>query len=141
MNAAFAALLSATATMTMMDARAIPARTTQVDLYPIEMELMRLTNAERIRYGLAPLALDEALVRSARRHAKWMTINRSLQHTTASVGENIALGQRNGKHAIASWMASPGHRANILNTNYRKIGVAAFVATDGSIYWCQQFLR
>lgn len=43
-----------------------------------------------------------------------------------NLGENIALGNFGGnRKLILSWMASPGHRANILNSNYTEIGVAA----------------
>jgi uncharacterized protein YkwD len=38
-------------------------------------------------------------------------------------------------------MNSPGHRANILNPGYTKIGVAGYTAANGRVYWCQQFLR
>jgi len=41
------------------------------------------------------------------------------------IGENLALGDfDNDKALVDAWMASPGHRANILNNNYTDIGVA-----------------
>lgn len=41
------------------------------------------------------------------------------------IGENLALGNfKNSKVLVDAWMASPGHRANILNTKYTEIGVA-----------------
>ena len=41
------------------------------------------------------------------------------------IGENLALGNFNGDKALVdAWMASPGHRANILNVRYREIGIA-----------------
>lgn len=41
------------------------------------------------------------------------------------IGENLALGSFNDdKSLVDAWMASPGHRANILNTRYREIGIA-----------------
>lgn len=41
------------------------------------------------------------------------------------VGENLALGDFAGDQGVVTaWMNSPGHRANILNTHYREIGVA-----------------
>ena len=43
-----------------------------------------------------------------------------------ALGENLALGNFPGDTGVvAAWMASPGHRANILNTHYTEIGVAA----------------
>jgi uncharacterized protein YkwD len=111
------------------------------ELLQIEKNIITFTNAERARYGLAPLKTDEKLVKSAREHATWMTLNRTLRHTRQAVAENIAMGQRNSTEAVADWMSSSGHRANILNRGYTKIGAAAYRTTEGRIYWCQQFLR
>jgi len=112
----------------------------EIGLIPIERNIIAHTNAERERYGLPPLEIDPELVRSARKHCAWMTRNRSLQHTRASVGENIAMGYRTSREAVRAWMGSSGHRANILNRSYRRIGAAAYRTEDGTIYWCQQFL-
>jgi len=120
----------------LMTETALPA---DLELHPVEKKVIEKTNAQRARHGLPPLKVDVRLVRSARRHTAWMTRN-GLQHTTAAVAENIAWGQRSSSEVIQSWMTSPGHRANILNGRYRRIGVAAYTARDGSIYWCQQFL-
>ena len=111
------------------------------ELLQIEQNIVTFTNAERARYGLPPLKIDKGLVTSARGHATWMTLNRTLSHTSRSVAENIAMGQRNSKEAVADWMASPGHRSNILNRGYRRIGAAAYRTPNGTIYWCQQFLH
>ena len=111
------------------------------DLHAIEARIIEKTNAQRIRYGLRPLAVDHRLIRSARRHAAWMTNNRSMVHTSAAVAENIAMGQRSSSEVVNSWMNSSGHRANILNPGHTRIGVAAYCTPGGTIYWCQQFLR
>ena len=87
------------------------------------------------------MAVDHALLSSARQHAAWMTNSRSMTHTTKPVGENIAMGQRSSGEVVTSWMNSPGHRANILNPGYRRIGVAAYRTPEGTVYWCQQFLH
>jgi uncharacterized protein YkwD len=112
-----------------------------VDLHEVEKNVLDRTNAERRRYGLRPLKLDRGLLRSARRHASWMTRNRVMQHTNQPVAENIAMGQNNSAQALNSWMNSSGHRANILNAGYTRIGVAAYRTPSGTTYWCQQFLR
>ena len=70
-----------------------------------------------------------------------MTNNRSMVHTTQPVGENIAMGQHSSAEVINAWMNSSGHRANILNRGYRRIGVAAYTTPEGTIFWCQQFLQ
>lgn len=42
-----------------------------------------------------------------------------------AAGENLALGDfKNANELVVGWMASPGHRANILNGTYQEIGVA-----------------
>jgi uncharacterized protein YkwD len=112
----------------------------EIPLWPYEKTLIELTNAQRRRYGLSPLTVDKGLLRSARNHCYWMAGANSLQHTTAAVAENIAMGQPSCQAAVTDWMNSPGHRANMLGS-YSRIGVAAYRASDGTIYWCVQFLR
>lgn len=112
-----------------------------IDLHPIEARIVERTNAQRARYGLSPLSVDPQLVSSARRHAAWMTNSHSLTHTSQPVGENIAMGQNSSAEVITAWMNSSGHRANILNPGYTRIGVACYTTPGGTIYWCQQFLR
>jgi uncharacterized protein YkwD len=111
------------------------------DLHAIEARVIEKTNSQRAHYGLPPLSVDPVLVRSARRHAAWMTNSRSLVHTTQAVGENIAMGQSSSSEVITAWMNSSGHRANILNPGYHRIGVAAYTTRDGTVFWCQQFLH
>ena len=111
----------------------------QVELVPVEENIIHYTNHHRQRYGLPPLEIDPGLLESARKHATWMTQYRTLQHTRAGVAENIAMGQRNSEEAVRDWMNSSGHRANILNRRHRRIGVAAYQMPGGRIFWCQQF--
>jgi uncharacterized protein YkwD len=99
------------------------------------------TNLERQRYGLKPLAIDQRLMTSARRHCAWMARSGSLVHTSAAVAENIAMGQRNSVEAVRDWMNSPGHRANMLNGGYRRVGAAAYTSPSGAVFWCLQFLH
>ncbi len=115
------------------------AKAPDVELLVIEKNVIDRTNEERARRGLPPLEVDVELVKSARAHASWMTLTQNLQHTRLPVGENIAMGQRDSQEAVADWMRSPGHRSNILNRSYRRIGAAAYRTAQGTIYWCQQF--
>ena len=110
-------------------------------LFQHESGVLQKTNAERARYGLPPLVLDKSLLNSARQHAAWMTRSQTLQHTGQAVGENIAMGQNSSGEVVRDWMNSPGHRANILNPGYTRIGVAGYTAANGQVFWCQQFLR
>ena len=70
-----------------------------------------------------------------------MTNSGNLSHTSQPVAENIAMGQTNSSEAVRSWMNSPGHRANMLNPGYSRVGAAAYRTRRGAIYWCVQFLR
>ncbi len=109
-------------------------------LIPVERQVIDRVNDERFRRGLWPLKIDTELMQSARGHAVWMTRNHQLQHTSRPVGENIAMGQRTTREAVRDWMDSPGHRANILNRRYLRVGAAAYLTEEGTIYWCMQFL-
>ncbi len=113
----------------------------QNDLLAIEANIVKYTNAERSRYGLAALEVDADLMNSARSHASWMARSRNMVHTSRPVAENIAMGQPHSRLAVRDWMNSSGHRANILNRSHRRIGAAAYRTPDGRIYWCQQFRR
>jgi uncharacterized protein YkwD len=112
---------------------------TDSDLRSIERNIIELTNAERTRRGLPALKLDTSLMKTSRHHASWMASRRKMVHSRLNLGENIAMGQRTSTLAVHAWMNSSGHRANILNRGYKKIGAAAFRTPSGTIYWCQQF--
>jgi uncharacterized protein YkwD len=110
-----------------------------VKLSAIEANLVSYTNEERVRYGLPALTVDKDMMESSREHTEWMTRNGSLVHSGQPVAENIAMGQPHSSDAVQAWMNSSGHRANILNSGHRRIGVAAFRTDGGTIFWCQQF--
>jgi len=120
-----------------------------------ESEVIRLVNDIRVKNGLKELAYDWQLSRVARYKSQDMKNNNYFSHTSPVYGspfqmmksfgisytaaaENIAKGQRTPKAVVDAWMNSSGHRANILNSNYTKIGVG-YVA-DGN-YWTQMFIR
>jgi uncharacterized protein YkwD len=54
------------------------------------------------------------------------------------VGENIGMGYINATAVMNGWMNSPGHRQNILNSNYTELGVG-LVQGQGGLYWVQVF--
>lgn len=128
------------------DAEKTPASTEPEDkvvdgvkLAAIEANVVSYTNQERARYGLEPLVVDKELMETAREHAAWMTRTRNMVHTWRAVAENIAMGQPDSSEVVRAWMNSSGHRANILNSGHRHIGVAAYRTDSGTIFWCQQF--
>ena len=55
-----------------------------------------------------------------------------------TAGENISNGQFDADDVMKSWLKSPGHRANILQKNFGKIGVGVF-EYNGRLYWVQVF--
>lgn len=53
-------------------------------------------------------------------------------------GENVAYGYDTADQVHQAWMASPGHRANILNCSFTVMG-AGFADGSVSRYWTEQF--
>ncbi|MEW8972364.1 MAG: CAP domain-containing protein [Mesobacillus sp.] len=119
-----------------------------------EQKVVELTNQERAKNGLKPLALDTELSKVAREKSRDMQSKGYFSHTSPtygspfdmmkkfgisyrSAGENIAMGQRTPEEVVNAWMNSSGHRANILNSSYTHIGVG-HVATGN--YWTQMFI-
>lgn len=120
---------------------AIKAEVEKVDLHKVEEQLLAETNAARVRNGRKPLVIDRHLQRCARWHTIWMCRNRTMTHGSG-VAENIAMGQGSAYEVVqSSWMNSSGHQANMLNSGYTKVGLAAYCTPNGTIYWCQQFSR
>ncbi len=58
----------------------------------------------------------------------------------SGAGENIAAGQRSPEEVMNSWMNSQGHRENIMQDSYEKIGVGHYQGQDGTQYWVQLFI-
>ena len=134
------------------DRLVIPALDTSVRAY--EQEVIRLVNVERAKAGLKALTEDWELSRMARYKSQDMHDLRYFSHTSPTygspfdmmkafgiryhtAGENIAMGYRTPAAVVQGWMNSPGHRANILNASYTKIGVG-YVASGN--YWTQHFI-
>ncbi len=135
---------------------ATPAKDTNASTSTVsafEKEVVSLTNAERAKNGLPALELDTKLSSVARKKAEDMQKNNYFSHTSPTygspfdmmktfgvsyqtAGENIAQGQSTPQEVVQAWMNSEGHRANILNKNFGKIGVGH---TDSGHYWSQMF--
>ena len=105
-----------------------------------ENEVIRLVNEIRVKNGLSKLTADWELSRVARFKSQDMKDNKYFSHTSPvygspfemiknfgisykSAGENIAKGQSTPQNVVNAWMNSSGHRANILNSSYTRIGV------------------
>jgi uncharacterized protein YkwD len=121
---------------------------------PAEADVLALTNAERAANGCGPLAWDDALAQVARLHSADMAARDYFDHTnpeglspfdraaaagTSANAENIAAGQGSAADVMASWMSSPGHRANILNCGLTRLGVGVGHGGSYGITWTQLF--
>lgn len=106
--------------------------------------LLGQTNQLRSRKGLKPLALDTNLQKHATQWSVHMANSAGLQHGDVNVqgtagGQNIAEGQTTATEVMASWISSPGHYANIVNSNYTKVGFGWAYSPKGVIYWTCNF--
>ena len=117
-------------------------------------EILNLVNTERAKVGLSALALDMNITAAANVRAK--EIKQSFSHTRPDgsnfstalkeqgvsyrgSGENIAWGQKSPEQVMNGWMNSDGHRANILNKNFKSMGVGYYQDENGVNYWVQLF--
>jgi uncharacterized YkwD family protein len=116
-----------------------------------QSQVVDLVNQERAKAGLSALKVDALLTKVATEKARDMDVNNYFSHTSPTygspfdmmrqfgvtysyAGENIASGQRTPQEVMTAWMNSAGHRANILNSNFTKIGVGY---VNGE--WVQEF--
>src|SRR5665647_3718631 len=99
-------------------------------IYPI--------NVQRTRYGRAKLAANWCPDKYAESWAAYLARTGRFYHRDMTVilrgcsarraGENLARGYTSADRTVAAWMASPGHRANVLDRTLTRIGVAAVYA-------------
>jgi len=130
------------------------------DLAALERATVIAINAERERYGLAPLDPLESLSDVARRHSADMAQRDFFSHRSPdgretedrvrsagygfrALAENIFRGARMDDpvgEAVSSWMTSPGHRRNVLGEPFTHTGVGIAVDGRGALYFTQLFL-
>jgi uncharacterized protein YkwD len=108
-------------------------------------------NRTRASHGRPALIWDPDLAAAALDHARDLlatqrfshtggdgsnVLQRVQRHSTAwsGAGENLAMGQATPWDAIASWLASPGHRANLLHMRFTHAGAAALAPASDSPY-------
>lgn len=120
-----------------------------------EQQMIDLVNQERTKAGVNALAADMRLVKVARMKSLDMIKNNYFGHqspvygspfdllksqgiTYRTAGENIA-GNSSVANAHTSLMNSAGHRANILNPNYSKIGIGIVAGGPYGLMISQEF--
>lgn len=116
-------------------------------MYSYAYDVLKLVNQERNRAGLSSLKMDKDLTEAAMQRASEIVVSFSHTRPDGSAcftvsdkvyGENCAAGQYTPKGVVNAWMNSQGHRANILNSSYKTIGIGV-VEVDGMYYWIQSF--
>ncbi len=143
--------------------RILPGR----DAAAVSRRVLELTNRARAHWRTCgprrfppapPLSLSPALTRAARAHSRDMAAHSFFSHVGSdgsspgervtragyrwsSVGENIASGVETPRQAVADWLASPDHCANIMTAGFRQMGVAFAVDTRSAAvtYWTEDF--
>jgi uncharacterized protein YkwD len=115
--------------------------------------VVALVNSARSKAGCSALTINAKLTKAAQSHSDDMSDSRTMSHTGSdgsspgdritragydwrTYGENVAYGYPTAESVMAGWMSSPGHKANILNCEFKEIGVG--LARDG-YYWTQDF--
>lgn len=117
-------------------------------------EVLRLCNIERQNAGLAPLVASSQLNQAAAIRANEIitsfshtrpngtscfTVLKELNISYNTCGENIAAGQTTPQAVVTAWMNSEGHRANILNPAFNKLGVGYTTGGNYGHNWAQMF--
>ena len=124
------------------------ARRSISTLGALDLSVLEQLNQVRLKAGLVALQTSPALSASAAQHSTEMVIDGYFSHNSRngtvfwkrllhyypligsdawSVGENMlwTSGGLTAVHAVALWMASPEHRANVMNPRWRQIGISA----------------
>jgi uncharacterized protein YkwD len=134
---------------------AAPANAAVVSEAKLQGDVAYLTNKQRALHGCKAVRLNARLTIAARGHSTYMARGGAFSHIgrggstfDARIkaagyprpgGENIAFGYRSGLDVMKAWLASPGHRANLLNCSFTTLGVGAVYAKNGNPYFTQEF--
>lgn len=116
-------------------------------------DILRLTNEKREAQGLNALTLSQGLTDGSAVRSKEIVKNYShtrpdgsscftaLKKSYLNVGENLAMGQTLPETAMTSWINSDDHYANILNPNFKKLGVGYTYDSNSKYkyHWVQMF--
>ncbi len=111
-----------------------------------QQEIIRLTNLQREKNGLGPVSEDSRLNTAAQAKAEnmfaenywahyspsgkdpWVFIN-GAGYSFSYAGENLAKSFYTSDEVVNAWMNSKTHKENILNKNYKNIGIAVVEGT------------
>lgn len=108
------------------------------ELTPVN--IIGLTNESRLAFNLKALSQNEKLEQAAQAKAEDMLKNQYFAHNSPQgkapwdfirasgyeylvAGENLAVNFTDAESVEQAWMNSPSHKANLLNKNYKEIGI------------------
>lgn len=131
-------------------------KTEESDFDSWTKQVLALVNNERIKNGLNTLRWDNSLAELAKAHCEDMIARNFFSHNNPdgetpfdrmkkagisylAAGENIAAGQYSPEAVFKEWMASEGHRENIMKPDFQYIGISAVKGGSYGIYWAQEF--
>ncbi len=137
-----------------------PPSTARTTFGTTESRIFELINSERTRRGLPALMYSPELDRMAKIQAQNMARFQKMAHVLPDaqlptlgdraryvgypfgrLAENVALGYPNAETVVAGWMASKGHRGNILDRDVAETGIGIARSPAGAVYYCQVFGR
>lgn len=135
-----------------------PGENEEFSLYA--RQVLELVNEERAKEGVPALVLDKTLCEAAQVRSDELLdkmeherpdgrdvqtvmdeYGKTFGRDYFAFGENIAAGQATPKEVVASWMSSPGHRANIMDPGFKKLGIG-YTHNSKTMYrhyWSQLF--
>jgi len=117
-------------------------------------EVVRLVNIERENAGADALSIMDKLieladVRAAESAASFshtrpdgrrcFTVFADYSIIYRAAGENLSLGYTTPEAVVKAWMDSPSHKKNILDPDFKYIGIGFYVNNSGTIYCSQLF--
>jgi uncharacterized protein YkwD len=118
-------------------------------------QVVTRTNQMRDRAGCGQLVVDQELISASVSQSHYMAATGTFSHIgrggstfvgrarsagyTQPAAENIAWGYGTADEVMAAWMASPRHRANILNCDTKSIGTGVAYAPNGLPYYTEVF--
>jgi uncharacterized protein YkwD len=157
------ALAAVTLTSGSFAANAVVGRASNATVRARVVELVNAARSKGRKCGSArfaaapPLSTSGKLNDAAAGHARDMARKSYFEHRGADgsqpkdrviragyqprlTGENIAFGPESAEEAVAGWLASPGHCANIMDPRFQHLGVGLATGRGrGRIYWVQNF--
>ncbi|HEX9942839.1 MAG TPA: CAP domain-containing protein [Thermoanaerobaculia bacterium] len=129
------------------------------DLDRVRAEMLARVNEARKKAGVPPLRSNARLDQAAQRHAEDMLARNYFAHRSPegksvreraraagydwrAIGENVAEGQFSVDEVMDTWLHSPGHRRNLLDPDFKELGVGLALGRSGRTYravWAQAF--